>query len=35
VADAAGKTWQPVNNVGQALDDVVVGRNKWPIVRSN
>ena len=26
VADAAGKTWQPVNNVGQALDDVVSGR---------
>ncbi len=26
VADAAGKTWRPVNNVGQALDDVVSGR---------
>ena len=26
VADAAGKTWRPVSNVGQALDDVVSGR---------
>ena len=26
VTDAVGKTWQPVNNVGQALDDVVSGR---------
>lgn len=26
VADAAGKTWRPVNNVGEALDDVVGGR---------
>jgi prephenate dehydratase len=26
VPQAAGKTWRPVNNVGQALDDVVSGR---------
>lgn len=26
VAAAAGKTWRPVNNVGEALDDVVAGR---------
>ena len=26
VPDAAGKTWRPVNNVGEALDDVVTGR---------
>lgn len=26
VADAASKTWRPVSNVGQALDDVVSGR---------
>jgi prephenate dehydratase len=26
VPSAAGKTWRPVNNVGQALDDVVTGR---------
>jgi prephenate dehydratase len=26
VPQAAGKTWRPVNNVGQALDDVVEGR---------
>jgi prephenate dehydratase len=26
VAAAAGKTWNPVNNVGEALDDVVSGR---------
>ena len=26
VAQAAGKVWRPVNNVGQALDDVVTGR---------
>jgi prephenate dehydratase len=26
VVEARGKTWRPVNNVGQALDDVVTGR---------
>ncbi len=26
VPQAAGKNWRPVNNVGQALDDVVTGR---------
>ena len=26
VPEAAGKTWRPVNNVGQALEDVVSGR---------
>lgn len=26
VPEAAGKTWHPVNNVGEALDDVVAGR---------
>jgi prephenate dehydratase len=26
VPDAAGKTWRAVNNVGEALDDVVAGR---------
>jgi prephenate dehydratase len=26
VADAAGKTWHPVNNVGEALTDVVTGK---------
>lgn len=26
VPDAAGKPWRPVNNVGEALDDVVAGR---------
>ena len=26
VPEAAGKTWRPVNNVGEALDDVVSGR---------
>jgi prephenate dehydratase len=26
VPEAAGKTWRPVNNVGEALDDVVTGR---------
>jgi prephenate dehydratase len=26
VAEAAGKPWRPVNNVGEALDDVVSGR---------
>lgn len=26
VVDAAGKPWNPVNNVGQALDDVISGR---------
>jgi prephenate dehydratase len=26
VADAAGKTWHPVNNVGEALSDVVTGK---------
>jgi prephenate dehydratase len=26
VADAAGKVWRPVSNVGQALEDVVTGR---------
>ena len=26
VPQAAGKTWRPVNNVGEALDDVVAGR---------
>ncbi|MCU1523286.1 MAG: prephenate dehydratase [Microbacteriaceae bacterium] len=26
VPEAAGKTWRPVNNVGEALDDVVNGR---------
>jgi prephenate dehydratase len=26
VPEAAGKVWHPVNNVGQALDDVVAGR---------
>jgi len=26
VTAAAGKTWRPVNNVGEALDDVVAGR---------
>lgn len=26
VPDAAGKTWRSVNNVGQALDDVISGR---------
>src|SRR3712207_3118016 len=26
VADAKGKHWRPVNNVGEALDDVVAGR---------
>src|ERR1700712_1396170 len=26
VPQAVGKTWNPVNNVGQALDDVVEGR---------
>jgi prephenate dehydratase len=26
VPEAAGKNWRPVNNVGQALDDVVSGR---------
>ncbi len=26
VSDAAGKVWHPVNNVGEALDDVVHGR---------
>src|SRR6187549_3124184 len=26
VPDAAGKTWRSVNNVGEALDDVVSGR---------
>ena len=26
VPDAAGKTWRSVNNVGEALDDVVTGR---------
>ena len=26
VPAAAGKTWSPVNNVGEALDDVVTGR---------
>jgi prephenate dehydratase len=26
VPQAKGKTWRPVNNVGQALDDVVAGR---------
>ena len=26
VADAVGRTWRPVNNVGEALDDVVAGR---------
>jgi prephenate dehydratase len=26
VPEAAGKTWRPVNNVGEALDDVVAGR---------
>jgi prephenate dehydratase len=26
VPEAVGKTWRPVNNVGQALDDVVAGR---------
>lgn len=26
VPAAAGKTWRPVNNVGEALDDVVTGR---------
>jgi len=26
VPEAVGKTWRPVNNVGEALDDVVAGR---------
>src|SRR5699024_10196119 len=26
VPEAAGKTWHPVNNVGEALDDVISGR---------
>src|SRR5690606_12409255 len=26
VADASGKPWRPVSNVGEALDDVVTGR---------
>src|SRR5690554_8138688 len=26
VPEAAGKPWRPVNNVGEALDDVVSGR---------
>ncbi len=26
VPDAAGKTWRSVNNVGEALDDVLTGR---------
>ncbi len=32
VADAAGKTWHPVNNVGQALDDVVSGRSTGAMI---